>query len=131
MRIETTNLSMPEGYQFFNPSTKEVAPKTPLVINAINDKYGRFMKGPIPLNWVQAASKLPGKSLHVAIVLWFLVGIKKSKTVKLTQLLLTQFGVNRNSKYRALKALAEAGLITFCSTSGKNPLVTILDIPKE
>lgn len=90
MKIDTTQLSISEGYQFFNPSIKEGTPKVPVVIKTINDKYGRFVKGPIPLNWVQAAANLPGKSVHVAIVLWFLAGIKKSQTVKLTQVLLTQ-----------------------------------------
>ena len=30
----------------------------------------RFLKGPIPMDWLSAAARLPGKSLHVAIAIW-------------------------------------------------------------
>ncbi len=33
----------------------------------INYKLGLFLKGPIPMNWLECAGKLPGKALHVAI----------------------------------------------------------------
>jgi hypothetical protein len=60
--------------------------------------------------------------------LWYLAGLKRSKEVKLTQVLLSQFGVDRFSKYRALTALRDAGLISYSQINGKNPVVTILDI---
>lgn len=34
-----------------------------------------FLKGPIPLPWLQGAARLPGKALHVGVVLWFLSGL--------------------------------------------------------
>jgi hypothetical protein len=39
----------------------------------------KFLKGPIPLNWLSRASQLKGKSLQVGLSLWFLAGLTNSK----------------------------------------------------
>jgi len=38
--------------------------------NLIKSKSKRFLKDPIPLNWITAAAQLPGKSQQVGIALW-------------------------------------------------------------
>ena len=38
-----------------------------------------FLKGPIPGNWLHIASGLPGRSLHVGLVIWFKYGLTKKK----------------------------------------------------
>ena len=86
----------------------------------------KFLKGPIPLDWLFKASKLPGKTLQVGIALWFMAGLKCKRTVALTTRLLKEFGVSRSTKARSLKALENAGLISVERRHGKNPLVTIL-----
>ena len=43
-----------------------------------NNKPRKFLKGPIPLYWLIAASKLPGKALAVGVVIWFRAGLEKS-----------------------------------------------------
>ena len=91
----------------------------------------KFLKGPIPLNWLCRASQLPGKSLHVANAIWFLVGLNKSPTVRLNQAILTQFGVTRTCKYRALNWLSDAGLIAVEKATGKSSVVTVLSVPEE
>jgi len=65
--------------------------------NAFPRQYspGRFLKGPIPLDWIIAAAKLPGKALHVGIALWFLAGLKRSRTVVLTPSSMRQVELNR------------------------------------
>jgi hypothetical protein len=88
----------------------------------------RFLCGPIPLAWIVKATPLPGKSWHVATAIWYLAGLTKSPTVKLTQGVLNQFGIDRFAKYRALAALESAKLIQVSSSNGKNPLVTLLDV---
>jgi hypothetical protein len=85
-----------------------------------------FLKGPIPLKLISRATQLPGKAWHVYAAIWYLVGIKKSRTIKLSQQVLNEFCVNRFAKYRALEALAKAGLIRYQSNDGKNPLVTLM-----
>lgn len=86
----------------------------------------KFLKGPIPLNWLSQATQLQGKSLQVGLSLWFLAGLNNSHTVKLSQSTLRQFGVNRQCKYRALRWLEDAKLITVMNGAGKSPMVTLL-----
>jgi hypothetical protein len=90
----------------------------------------KFLKGPIPLNWISAAARLPGKSLHVAIAIWFTASIEKSATVRLSNLGSLPFGLDRNAKYRALQWLEEARLIEVERKLGRSPMVTILETPE-
>jgi hypothetical protein len=83
------------------------------------------LRGPIPLDWLSAAARLPGKSLHVGIALWFMGGLLKSRIVTLSNITSLRFGLNRNAKYRALAWLEEAGLIAVERKLGRAPIVTI------
>ena len=93
-----------------------------------NRKQEQFLKGPVPLPWLIKASKCPGKAFIVAIVIRFRKGLCKSNQINLTSTVLKQFGVDRSAKSRALKCLEVAELITVERKSGKNPVITILDI---
>jgi hypothetical protein len=93
---------------------------------------GEFLKGPVPLAWLSAASKLPGKAvLAVGLALWFEAGRRRSNTVTLTSAILARFGVNRKGKYRGLASLEQAGLIEVVRVPRRNPVVTILDASPE
>lgn len=93
---------------------------------------GEFLKGPISLDWLGRASKLPGKApLATAIAIMFEVGRRRSPQVTLTTAILDRFGVNRKAKYRGLKQLEEAGLIEVDRRPRRNPVVTVLAVPKE
>jgi DNA-binding MarR family transcriptional regulator len=85
----------------------------------------KFLKGPIPWNWLLGAAKLPGKALHVAITIWFLAGIKRDETINLSLKILGDMGVKRNAAYRGLTALEEAGLVSVSRHRGRCPVVTI------
>jgi hypothetical protein len=87
---------------------------------------GLFLKGPIPLNWISKSASLPGKTLHVGIALWFLSGLNRSLTVRLSGIILRLLGVHRHSSYRALIHLEKAGLVSVVRHSGRNPIVTLL-----
>jgi hypothetical protein len=89
---------------------------------------GEFLKGPIPLSWLTPASKLPGRTLAVALAIWFEAGRRKSSEVKLTTAILSRFGVNRKAKYAALAKLEEAKLIRVLRAPRRNPVVTILNL---
>lgn len=90
----------------------------------------KFLRGPIPLNWVSIAARLPGKSLHVGIAIWFTASLAKSATVPLSNIASLTFGLDRNAKYRALQWLEEAGLIAVERKLGRSPLVTLLEVPE-
>lgn len=85
-----------------------------------------FIKGPLPLGWMQRASCLPGKTLQVALTLWYLAGLKKTDSVPLASKQLAAMGVSRDAKYDALSRMTLAGLISVQKQSGKAPIVTLL-----
>jgi len=87
----------------------------------------KFLKGPVPLWWIQAAGMLPGKALHVAIELWYRSGLCKSKVVHFSYQSVQQFGVKRHAAYRALRSLADAGLVVVHRGPGRCPIVTIFE----
>lgn len=93
-----------------------------------HDRGQRFLKGPIPLGWLSAAGRQPGKALHVANVLWFIAGLTRTKEVKLATASLAEFGVNRHAGYRGLAALEQAGLVAVRRHRGRQPIVTLLEV---
>ena len=104
--------------------------KTATVKKAKPNRTELFIKGPIPLPWLSKVSQLPGKTLEVGIVLWFYAGLKRSSTVKLSNAVLQEFGVDRHAKYRALKQMKSANLISTIQSTGQSPVITILDSEK-
>ncbi len=94
-------------------------------------KGEKFLCGPIPWGWWSAAAQLPGKSLHVASVIWLFALMKKSVTVQLPSSVLKELGVSRKATYRVLKALEGAGLVTCDRGPGRRPIITVLDPPEE
>ena len=85
-----------------------------------------FIKGPLPLPWFETAAALPGKALHVALAIWFQVGLERRPTVKLGQALMGRFGISRDAKYDALHRLTAAGLVEVEQQPGHAPLVTVI-----
>jgi hypothetical protein len=106
------------------PARKVVLPTT------MTRAASRFIP-PMPLGWFQRACRLPGKAAVLAVVLWYTSRLKGSKTFVLTQARLDGFGISRHAKYRALKALEDAGLIAVSCGSRKSPEVTLLDLPAD
>lgn len=86
----------------------------------------RFLKGPIPIDWLSKAAMLPGRALHVGVALWYLSGMEKSYTVKLSSKTAGLFGVDRFAKARALDAMEQAGLVRVERGKGKAPTITII-----
>lgn len=88
-------------------------------------RQGHFLRGPIPLDWLQRAASLSGRALHVGVALWYLDGFERSGTVKAQPSVLREFHVDRHAAYRALKTLEKAGLISVERKRGKAPAVMI------
>ncbi|MGE4480862.1 hypothetical protein [Acidocella sp.] len=85
----------------------------------------------IPFEWLKRANRLPGSASAVATALWFLSGVKKSSTFRLTAEAVDLAGCSRKPLYRALAALEQAGLVGVQRRRGARPIITILrpDIP--
>jgi hypothetical protein len=91
----------------------------------------KFLRGPIPLVWLEQACQLPGRApLAVALAIWWLRGMRdRFDRLPLTSDSLRRFGVfNRQAKDRGLRALERAGLIRVERRQGKNPMVAILGV---
>jgi hypothetical protein len=86
-----------------------------------------FLKGPIPGEWLHRAAKLPARSLHVALAVWYLAGVGKRRQVKITWGVFAKFGVSPDAGRRGLTALERAGLVAVDRSPGRCPVVTILE----
>lgn len=89
-------------------------------------KGEKFLKGPIPWDWLSKAGSAPGKALHVGILLWLQSGLTRSLQVSINQSRLLTFGVSRDSARRGLKALEQAQLIKVMRSPGRKPRVEII-----
>lgn len=89
-------------------------------------RAGHFLKGPIPLEWLCTAARLPGRALHVGVLVWFRAGLTRSDTVHLPSALLAACGIDRDAKARALRALERAGLVTVRRSHGRAPDITLV-----
>ena len=86
----------------------------------------KFIRGPIPFDWMKRANKLGGKVGAVGLALWFLSGLRKSKDFKITGEVEELAAVDRKTLYRALEALESSGLISLRRLEGARPIVTLL-----
>ena len=125
--INLDNLKLPSTNITGKPSGK---PSSSNKLKLPRHKEGqRFLKGPIPWDWIIIASNLTGKALHVGIALWHLAWMSEKAEVKLSGSLLRRMGVKRTTGYNALDELENAQLVSVKRHRGRNPIVTILKAP--
>jgi hypothetical protein len=91
----------------------------------------RFLKGPIPWAWLEQALRLPGKALHVALLLWREAGCRRSRVVPLCLAGKLPEGLNEQSARRGLRRLEGAGLVTVRHPPGHGLEVTLNDPPRS
>ena len=87
-----------------------------------------FLKGPIPMAWLNVAAKLPGKTLNVGLAIWWLAGMSKNTSFKITGKALDQLGVSRDAASDGLRRLEENGLILVKRLPGQRSTVEILPV---
>ena len=86
-----------------------------------------FIHGPIYLDWMRKARDLGSGPLWVAMLIMHKHGLTKGESFKLSNVFMGQHGVSRSVKSRALKALAEAGLIRIEASDKASPRITVID----
>ena len=86
----------------------------------------RFLKGPIPWDWVETASRLPGKALALGMLLWREAGMDGIGPVTITSAKAAALGMDRSAKSRAIADLERAGLVRVERRPRQNPLVTLI-----
>jgi hypothetical protein len=87
----------------------------------------RFIRGPIPAEWIEQAARLSGKALHVALIIRYLDGFERTGTVKLRPSVRNAYGLDRFSCSRGLDQLEAVGLIAVRRKRGSSPVVRILN----
>jgi len=100
--------------------------ETPFTL-AKKKKLQKEFLASIPLSWVCRASRLPGKSLQVALAIRHQARLERRDTVSFGNSLLNRMGVNGDAKRRALSCLEQEGLIRITRELGKKPRVTIIE----
>lgn len=91
---------------------------------------GWFLKGPIPGDWLVTAAGASARALRVGLALWYLAGLRKSRTVRATWETWRRWGIDPDSARKGLTALERAGLVAVDRGAGRCPLVTILERDK-
>jgi hypothetical protein len=89
----------------------------------------KFLKGPIPWDWLERAFPLSGKALHVALLLWREAGCRRSRVVVLCLAGELPAGLNRQSARRGLRRLAAVGLVSIRQRPGRGLEVTLNEAP--
>lgn len=78
-------------------------------------------------DWLRVAAKLPGKALHVGLVVWWCAAHSECPHVLLTREAGVAFGLSRDCVYDALTRLSAAGLVLVDRQRGRHPVVSLLD----
>lgn len=86
----------------------------------------KFLKGPVPLDWLTAAARLPGKAINVGIALWWLAGMSKTGILKLTRQSQLALHLSKDAERDGLRRLQQAGLIELTARPGQRHSVRII-----
>ena len=84
-----------------------------------------FLKGPISMEWLSVAAKLPGKAFHLAVAIQWLAGMSSNQKLKITAKALELLGVSKDAYRDGLRRLEEAELISVERRVGQFPWVSI------
>ena len=85
----------------------------------------KFIKGPIPYEWLRRALKSGGKSGHLAFAIWWMVGIRKANPVRLTAQILGNFCISTRAAHRLLDDFEQRGLVKVSRRRGRGPDVFV------
>lgn len=116
-----TNIS--ETKLVFDKRVKKFAPE-----NKNHSGYirGKFLKGPVPLEWLSVAADISSVAFKVGVALWYLRGLQGSEEIRFTIDARKMFRISRYSVYRALDDLQDAGLIRATRHKGRLPRIILL-----
>jgi hypothetical protein len=89
----------------------------------------RFLRGPVPTPWLNAAADANPLALRVGLAIWYVSGCNGGKrTVTLNQASRDAMGLTPARVHRGLRALAAAGLVRIVTQRpGAHPIVELID----
>jgi hypothetical protein len=84
----------------------------------------RFLKGPVPLNWIREHVQCPADRL--LLVLRAHGDMQRSSEIKVTADVLRDAGItDRKASYRAIKRLEVSGSVSVSRKPGRRPIVRL------
>ena len=102
---------------------REAADRHPIPKHEQGD---RFVRGPIPCDWLRLALSAGGKAGHLAWAIWWLAGVQQSNPLKLTKRVLGEFHISTRTANRLLFDFERAGLVEVYRKRGRSPIITLL-----
>jgi hypothetical protein len=87
---------------------------------------GKFIAGPIDVQWVVQAKRLGATPLLVGLALWHLKKLRQADTFTVSNLMLQEWGIQPDAKTRALRTLERAGLIRVERRGKRSPRVALV-----
>jgi len=82
------------------------------------------------MSWLKPACSTSGKTLNVALMVWFLASVKKETAFAVNRSAMLHFDLNRFALNRGLQKLAALKLIELESSRGKRARVKIIGLPE-
>jgi hypothetical protein len=90
-----------------------------------------FLKGPILLRQLAAASQLSGRALALLLLVHYRTDIEGKSWITLPGHLLASWGIDRDANRRALRQLEGAGLVRLDRRKGYRTRVHLLSMAKK
>src|SRR5215831_11761813 len=114
--LESLRISIP----ILKPGPQESLPR--------HEKNEMFLKGPIPLNWINRAMGISFGAWAVGTAIWREAGRRKKKAFVFNLTRLPEYypALNRRLVQRVLPQLEKAGLISVRRESNRTHKITIL-----
>jgi hypothetical protein len=121
--INDLRLDPASAAALLNRGSKRARQQTPQVL-------GKFLRGPIPLAWLEAAANCGLNALRVGLAAWYVSGKNNwATTVSITNADVKRLGLSdRSAKRLALRRLKKAGLIDTNQIGHNSVEVTIVRI---
>lgn len=94
-------------------------------VMGIHKKPEPFIKGPIPLDWINRAAGLPGKALNVALAIRWLSDMNNNRPIKITKIAMQEFCFSKDAATDAIKRLEADGLVSVARRPGQKSLITL------
>jgi hypothetical protein len=90
----------------------------------------KFLRGPVPIPWLNAAADANPLALRVGLALWFISGCKGEKTtVTLNKPARAAMGLTAARVHRGLRALVAARLVEIVKQRpGAHPVVKLVEL---
>ncbi|MCR9296906.1 MAG: hypothetical protein NXI32_29705 [bacterium] len=86
----------------------------------------RFIRGPIPMEWLKRIVGCGRRAEAVALLLWYAAGYQRRNPVKLTPQILSELSVKPRAARAILQKMADRGLVHVEFHWGRSPVVTLV-----